>query len=69
MEAELKCLRCDAPMVEGQVLGPPYFRPSVWVDGIPERGWLGPKLKPSELMKVGAFRCLKCGYVELNAKR
>ena len=46
---------------------PAGFKVEVWVDGIPEMGWLSPKVKAADTTKIRSFRCPKCGYVEANA--
>ena len=67
MERDLKCLRCQTNMIEGQVIEARNLQPSVWVDGIPEMGWLAPKVAAADKKKLKFFRCPKCGYVETNA--
>lgn len=68
MDPDLKCLRCQSPMLEGQVVTPPNYRAPLWM-GVPQLNWLGlPKIKLSETSKVRSFRCPKCGYVEMNAR-
>jgi len=67
MERELNCLRCQSIMIEGNVLDGRFLVPTVWVDGAPKMGWLGPKVNPKEVRKLKSFRCPACGYVEVNA--
>jgi hypothetical protein len=67
VERDLKCLRCETAMIEGQVIDARYYLSGLWVDGIPEMGWLSPKVKAADTTKIRSFRCPKCGYVEANA--
>jgi len=67
MKRDLKCLRCQTSMIEGKILDARYLAPSVWVDGVPKMGWLGPKVNTADVKKLRSFRCPKCGYVETNA--
>jgi hypothetical protein len=70
VKREPACLRCQSPMIEGQVVAPPNYRGPLWFDGVPKVGWFGiPKVKVSDASQVRSFRCPKCGYVELNAGR
>ena len=38
-----------------------------WVEGAPERGWLGLRLKGRMRIPVTAFRCERCGLLESYA--
>ena len=66
MKRDMKCLRCQTDMIEGQVIDARFNLPSVWVDGIPEMGWLQPKVKSADRKTLRFYRCPKCGYVEAN---
>lgn len=65
-----KCAKCSADMVEGflpdETRGPREI--AIWVAGKPELGLLGSvKIDGREAHRVRAFRCTKCGYLELYA--
>jgi hypothetical protein len=39
--------------------------PSSWVEGAPEKGWLGGlKLKGRRKLDITTYRCTSCGYLE-----
>jgi len=42
-------------------------RPAEWVEGEPERRWCGFTTKGNETMRLTAYRCPRCGYVEFRA--
>lgn len=45
-----------------------YVRPSEWVDGPLEKGWLGGlKLFGKQTFVIKGYRCTSCGYPELYA--
>jgi hypothetical protein len=40
---------------------------TTWVEGLPERNWLGLKLSRKEKLPVVTYRCTMCGYLESYA--
>jgi hypothetical protein len=67
MEHALECLRCKSRMVAGLVIDMKSLIPSRWIEGNPERNWLGLKLKNKPMVEIKTYRCPKCGYLESNA--
>lgn len=63
------CLRCAGPMVEGYLLDgtDSGFRVGQWVEGPPQKTWLGLKTKGRGKYPVVAYRCETCGRLELYA--
>src|SRR5262249_24068448 len=46
------------------------FKPGMWVEGQPEWSfWRGTKSQDRKQYRVEAFRCLKCGRLELFARQ
>jgi hypothetical protein len=37
---------------------------SIWVEGLPEKGWFGMKLKGRRKLEIATYRCTSCGYLE-----
>ena len=66
-----KCPKCEEAMVQGFI--PDFFHHSAsgvggWHEGAPKASfWTGTKASLSEGMPVGAFRCNRCGFLELYA--
>ena len=70
MEANLKCHKCGAPMVEGFLHdeGNAGKFSTRWVAGKPEMGFLGTvKVSGKEQHPVQSFRCSQCGCLEFFA--
>jgi hypothetical protein len=70
MSQELRCPRCEDVMEEGFLLDNAHlggFQPSRWVGGKPEYGLASVKLEMKKLYQLQAYRCIKCGYVEIYA--
>ena len=40
---------------------------SRWIEGAPERSWLGIRLRGRRTMEIEAYRCEGCGFVEFYA--
>lgn len=70
MDRELLCPKCQAVMIEGWIKDSTYggVAQSSWVPGKPERSFWGRlKFKKEQLHPITAFRCTKCGYLEIYA--
>ncbi len=66
------CPRCAGEMEPGTLLDRGHYSsPEVpeWVETSPDRSfWSGLKLKGLDKYPVRAYRCEKCGYLELYAR-
>lgn len=66
-----QCPHCRLAMEEGFLADrgeANQVKPLRWVDGPPERSfWLGTKTRGKEQYQVTAFRCGRCGRLELYA--
>jgi len=65
---EKTCSACGSGNVEGFLLDRHKgldARPQEWVEGEPERGFLGLKLRGRRRGPVVARRCRKCGHLDL----
>ncbi|MHA2297648.1 MAG: hypothetical protein ACXAEU_13815 [Candidatus Hodarchaeales archaeon] len=59
-------------MVEGFIIDIRYGGETVssWYQGKPKKSfWTGLKIKRDQLHPISAFRCEKCGYLELYAQK
>jgi hypothetical protein len=71
MKNPSNCPKCEGAMVQGFI--PDFIHHSIngvcgWHEGQPQASfWKGTKAKLAEGMPIGAFRCNKCGYLELYA--
>jgi len=67
---EIRCSKCAAKMVQGFV---PYHMKQLalvpgWYAGQPKKSfWTRTKAPIEEGIPIGAFRCEKCGFLELYA--
>ena len=64
------CAKCGGRMAQGFI--PEYTQHSStkleqWVDGAPERGWFGLKLRGKRKFQVETWRCERCYYLEAYA--
>lgn len=67
---KLQCVHCGAPLEEGFLLSrhsPWAGLVPDWIPGQPEHTILGVKRRDRKQRKVSAFRCTKCGRLELYA--
>lgn len=71
-EKKVICPKCNMRMERGFI--PDYSRGTVlvgcWLKGVPQKtSWLlgSTQASSGEYFPVGAFRCPKCGFVELYA--
>ena len=68
--AEMKCPKCAGKMAQGFV--PDYTHQQAlvegWHEGQPKKSfWIQTKAPRNQGFPIGAFRCEKCGYLELYA--
>lgn len=63
------CLRCGGEMKVGFLVDEGYGEKHVasWIEGQPERNWMGLKLKRKRKLPLAAHRCADCGFVDLYA--
>jgi len=69
---KLQCPKCKDEMVQGFVLDNGHHIKGIivqgWHEGQPKKSfWSGTKLPSTEGVPIGAFRCQKCGFLELYA--
>jgi predicted nucleic-acid-binding Zn-ribbon protein len=68
MTAEIKCPKCSTEMTEGFILdrlNVDAKMKSARVEGQPEESfWSGLKTSNRRVLRVQAFRCPKCNYLE-----
>jgi hypothetical protein len=57
-------------MIEGFVIDETHGSKSVstWMEGAPDRSWLGLKTKGKAKHEIQTFRCSRCGLLESYAK-
>ncbi len=67
---EIKCPKCQSNMFEGWIIDySSGITQSRWIPGKPEKSFLhGFKPKKKQQHPIEAFRCEKCGYLELYAQ-
>ncbi len=68
--AQTKCPKCGGKMVQGFV--PDYTHQHAlvegWHEGQPKKSfWRHTKAPRNQGVPIGAFRCVKCGYLEFYA--
>ena len=66
-----RCPKCDGEMVQGFTFESegPKRMVSTWVEGAPEKSWLGSAKVPADkCIPVGTFRCSACGFLESYAR-
>ena len=65
------CPRCSIPMEPGFLIDRSHHnfgRPGQWVSGEPERSiWFGVKTGDRKRVTISAYRCSRCGSLELFA--
>lgn len=63
------CAQCGGRMEQGFI--PEATRhsngPSEWIEGPPEKGWAGLKLRGKRRLAVETYRCQRCGVLESYA--
>ena len=65
----MSCPRCQGSMSEGFIFGERQGMPTVssWVEGAPEKGMFGVKLRKRKRIEVATWRCGRCGFLESYA--
>lgn len=65
-----QCPKCNGAMVEGFVPTEKSSMPliSVWVEGPPQKGWMGNVKQPGTPIPIETWRCRRCGYLESYAR-
>ncbi len=67
-----ECLRCRSPMEQGFIfdfMGEHGRKVAQWMPGAAAKSfWLGVKADQDQLLPIGAFRCVGCGFLELYAR-
>ena len=67
-----KCARCSASMQRGFLFDRSHHdsgKAASWIEGAPERSfWGGTKTRGKARHPITAYRCERCGYVELYAR-
>ena len=64
------CLRCGSEMEEGYLLDETHggYRATQWVEDPPEKSvWTGVRTRGHRRLPLKAFRCVRCGAVDLYA--
>jgi len=64
------CTKCQGSMSEGVLVDTGYgaFSVSAWQGGAPiVSRWFGLKVKKKALIPTTAYRCGRCGFIELYA--
>ena len=65
---EMTCPKCGNPMTTGFLLERDQGdKVMEWIEGPPEKGFWGLKLKGRRRFPVNADRCERCGFLELYA--
>ncbi|HSK89524.1 MAG TPA: PF20097 family protein [Anaerolineales bacterium] len=72
MNRNTTCSECSGKMqrgfiVETEISGNPLDA-TFWLEGEPEKGWLGLKTKGKQAFHITAFRCESCGFLKLYAE-
>ncbi len=70
-QASLNCLRCNLPMEQGYMADRGHGNTknvANWIEGAPDVRWYGLKTSGHPQLPVAAYRCTKCGFVELRAQ-
>jgi hypothetical protein len=72
VEPELRCPKCGGAMEKGIMTDHFNYTSKVqseWVSGAPELSfWTGVKITGKKRLKVVAYRCTGCGYLESYAR-
>jgi ribosomal protein S27AE len=65
------CPRCSVAMEQGFMMDHShrsFGNPGQWISGEPERSiWFGTKTRDRRRLTVAAFRCPRCGRLEMFA--
>ena len=64
-----RCPKCDSAMTLGVTIdkdqGIRYA--GTWLEGAPEKGWFGLKLRGKKPLEIQTYRCNRCGFLESYA--
>jgi len=65
LDRNSKCPKCQTSMEVGFIpeMGFGGIR-SMWVEGLPEKGWSALKVKRRRTFEIATYRCTSCGYLE-----
>ena len=66
-QGEVACPKCGHRMQEGFQLAKRGPSVSEWVEGPPEYGWFGLRWFRRKRVRIAAYRCSSCGYLESYA--
>jgi len=69
-DPELTCPKCDGELELGFVVDPSIgmVKPGLWVEGTAELNLMrGTTLTGKRSYGIDAYRCVRCGYLELYA--
>lgn len=68
--AKTACPKCRGKMERGFVLDYTYGArvASTWIEGAPEQGWTGVRVRGKKSLQIEADRCTSCGFLEFYAK-
>ena len=66
----MKCQKCNSEMETGFI--PDYgfmneIAQSQWIEGGPEKTWVGIKQKGKKILVIDTLRCISCGFLEFYA--
>ncbi len=70
MTPSSECPKCHSSMSEGVLVDTGYgsYAVSAWQPGAPSVSrWFGLKVKPKALLPTIAYRCGRCGFLEIYA--
>src|SRR5512140_2962700 len=70
MRESFSCPRCNTTLERGYLadIGQgDATQVANWIGGAPDKHWYGLKTKGHDKMPLSAYRCDRCGYVELHA--
>jgi predicted nucleic-acid-binding Zn-ribbon protein len=70
MNQNIKCPKCEKDMQIGYLLDHGHLNSTTqthWVEGEPQKGFFGLKIKSKKVLPTSTFRCPKCGFIELYA--
>jgi len=66
-----QCPKCAGEMAQGFIAdksGGFSREVSEWVEGVPEKGFLGESAPAERRIPISTFRCSACGFLELYAR-
>ena len=69
-ELRVKCIHCESSMEPGYIADRGHGNVTTvakWIGDAPDTHWYGLKTRGHDKFPLSAYRCRKCGYVELRA--